>query len=78
MRRVFNDKIWADTCSSTDITLHGSGRAVGKSGIVLQFEKAAESSDFDLTCHVFSIENAVAHLDSSDSSGSGGIKTIER
>ena len=49
--------LWIDTRSSTDNTLHGSGRAVGKSSILLQIEKAAESSDGDLTCHVLSLEN---------------------
>ena len=49
--------LWIDTRSSTDNTLHGSGRAVGKSSILLQIEKAAKSSDGDLTCHVFSLES---------------------
>ena len=42
--------LWVDTRSSTDNTLHGSGRAVEKSGILLQIEKAPEASDGDLTC----------------------------
>ena len=41
--------------SSIDNTLHGSGRAVEKSRILLHIEK-------DLTCYVFSLEDAVAHL----------------
>ena len=41
-----------DTRSSIDNTLYGSGRAVGKSGILLQIEKASEASG-DLTCYVF-------------------------
>ena len=41
--------------SSIDNTLHGSGRAVEKSRILLHIEK-------DLTCYMFSLEDAVAHL----------------
>ena len=37
--------LWLDTRSSTDNTLHSSGRAVEKSGILLQIEKVAESND---------------------------------
>ena len=77
MGRVLTTKFgqWVDTRSSTDNTLHGSGRAVEKSGILLQIEKVAEGSDGDLTCHVFSLEDAVAHLAVSNSSG---ILTIEK
>ena len=39
-------ELWIDTRSST---LHGSGTAVEKSSILLQFEKAAEDGDGDLT-----------------------------
>ena len=67
--------LYLDTRSSTDNTLHGSGRAVEKSSILLQIEKEAESSDDDLTCLVFSLEDAVAHLAVSDASGS---LTIEK
>ena len=42
--------LWIGTRLSTDNTLQGSGRAVGKSGILLQTEKEAERSDGDLTC----------------------------
>ena len=38
---------------------------MGIYGILLQFEKAAESSDEDRTCHMFSLEKTssfVAHL----------------
>ena len=41
--------LWIDARSSTDNTLHGSGRAVEKSGILLQIEKATEASNGDLT-----------------------------
>ena len=54
--------LWIDTRSSTDNTLRGSGRAVEKSGILLQIEKAHEASNGDLTCCVFSLDDPVAHL----------------
>ena len=60
---------------STDNTLHGSGRAVEKSGILLQIEKAPEASNGDLTCYVFSLEDAVAHLSVTNPSG---ILTTEK
>ena len=66
--------LWIDTRSSTDNTLHGSGRAVEKSGILLH-EKASEASNGDLTCYVFSLEYAVTHLNITDPSG---ILTIEK
>ena len=67
--------LWVDTRSSTDNTLHGSGRTVEKSGILLQIEKVPETSNGDLTCYVFSLEDAVAHLSVTDPSG---ILTIEK
>ena len=67
--------LWIDTRSSTDNILHGSGRAVKKSGILLQIEKAPEASNDDLTCYVFSLEDAVVHLSVTDPSG---ILTIEK
>ena len=67
--------LWIDTRSSTNNTLHGSGRAAGKSGILLQIEKAPEASNGDLICYVFSLEDAVAHLSVTDPSGS---LTIEK
>ena len=54
--------LWIDTRLSTDNTLHGSGRAVEKSEKLLQIEKAPEASNGDLTCYVFSLEDAVTHL----------------
>ena len=48
--------LWIDTCSSIDNTLHDSGRAVEKNGILLQIEKALETSGGDLTCYVFSLK----------------------
>ena len=67
--------LWIDTRSSIDNTLHGSGRAVEKSGTLLQIEKAPEARNGDLTCYVFSLEDAVAHLSVTDPSG---ILTIEK
>ena len=61
--------LWIGTRSSTDNTLQGSGRAVEKSDIILQIEKALEASNGDLTCYVFSLEDAVSHLSVIDSSG---------
>ena len=54
--------LWVDTRSSTDNTLHGSVWTVEKSGILLQTEKVPETSNGDLTCYVFSLEDAIAHL----------------
>ena len=54
--------LWVDTHSSTDNTLHGSVWTVEKSGILLQTEKVPETSNGDLTCYMFSLEDAIAHL----------------
>ena len=67
--------LWIDTRFSTNNTFHGIGKAVEKSGILLQTEKAGETSDGDLTCYVFSLEDAVAHLSVTDPSE---ILTIEK
>ena len=67
--------LWIDTRSSTNITLHVSGRAVEKSGILLQIERAAETNGGDLTCYVLSLEDAVAYLSVTDPNG---ILTIEK
>ena len=64
-----------DTRSSTDNNLHGSSRTVEKSGVLLQIEKVPETSNGDLTCYVFSLEDAVAHLSVTDPSG---ILTTEK
>ena len=63
--------LWIDSLSSTDNTLHGSGRAV----VLLRIEKAAETSDGGLTRYVFSLEDGVAHLAVTNPSG---ILTIEK
>ena len=66
--------LWIDTRSSIDNTLHGNGRAVDK-GMILQIEKEAEASGGDLMCHVFVLEEAVAHL---KFGGPYGILTTEK
>ena len=60
--------LWIDMRSSTGNTLHGSGREMGKSGILLQIEKVPEASNGDLTCYVFSLEDTVTHLSVTDPS----------
>ena len=67
--------LWTDTRSSTDNTLHGSGRAVEKSGILFQIEKVPEAGGGDLTCCLFSFEDALAHISVTDPNG---ILTIEK
>ena len=68
--------LWIDTRSSTNNTLHGSGsKAVEKSGILLQTEKAPETSGGDLKCYLFSFEDAVTRLSVTDSSA---ILTFEK
>ena len=69
-----NFGLWVDTRSNTDNTLHGSGRTVEKSGILLQIEKVSEACG-DLMCYVISLEDAVAHLSVTNPSG---ILTIEK
>ena len=67
--------LWTDIRSSTDNTLHSSGRAVEKSGIFLQIGKESEASNGDLMCYVFSLEDAVAHRSVTDPSS---ILTIKK
>ena len=66
--------LWIGTRLSTDNILHSSGRAVEKSGILLQIEKTSEASS-DPMCYVFGLEDAVAHISVTDP---GGILTIEK
>ena len=68
-------ELWIDTRSVTDNTLHGSGRPVNQSGILLQIEKAPEASGGDLPCYMFSLKDAVAHLSVTNPSS---ILTIEK
>ena len=67
--------LWIDTRSSTSNTLHGSGMVVQKSAILLQMEKTPEASNGDLTCYVFSFEDAVPYQSVTDPSE---ILTIEK
>ena len=67
--------LWIDTRSSTNNILHGSGRAVEKSGILLQIEKALEASGGDLICHAFSLEDTMPLLNVTNPSS---ILTIEK
>ena len=53
--------LWIDMRSSTDNTLHGSGKTVDKSGVLLQIDKVGEASG-NLTCHVFAIADSVLHI----------------
>ena len=57
--------LWIDTRSSTDNTLHGSGKAVEK-GILIQIEKVPEASNCDLMCYIFSLEDTVTHISVTD------------
>ena len=67
--------LWIGTRLSIDNTIHGSGRIVEKSGILLQIEKVPEASNGDLTCYVFKLEDALAHFNVTDPSR---ILTIEK
>ena len=67
--------LWIDTHLSTNNTLHGSGRIVQKSGILLQIEKALEANNGDLTCYIFILEDALAHLSANIPEG---ILTIKK
>ena len=67
-------ELWIDTRLSTNNIFHGSGRALEKSAILLQIKKAPETGG-DLTCFVFSLEDAVVHLSFTNPSG---ILTIEK
>ena len=66
--------LWMDTHSSTDNTLHGSGRIVNQD-IKLQITKAYEASGDYLMCYVFSLEHPLTHLSATDP---GGILAIEK
>ena len=47
--------LWIDLKSSNDNRLRGSGRTVERSEILLQIERAADVSDGDLVCYLFSL-----------------------
>ena len=53
--------LWIDMRSSINNSLHGSGKTVDKSGVLLQIDKMGEASG-DLTCHVFAITDSVLHI----------------
>ena len=57
--------LWIAVRSSHDNQLHRSGRTVERSGILFQIERAADTSDGDLVCYVFLLEDAVAYLNTS-------------
>ena len=61
--------LWIDTRLSTYNIFHRRGMAAEKSGISIEVEKTAESSDGDLTYHVFSLEDTVALLAVTNHSG---------
>ena len=67
--------LWIDTGSNTNNILHGSCRAVAKSGILLQIEKKYEANDGVFTCLVFSLEDKTARLNVTNPSD---ILTIEK
>ena len=67
--------LWIDTRSSIDNTLHGIGRAVEKSGILLEIQRVSGTSNDVLKCYVLSHEDAVTHLSVTNPSG---ILTIEK
>ena len=77
MEGVFKNKIWIMDRHTLEHwhTLHCSGRIIEKSGIFLQIWKVPEASDGDLTCYVFSLEDALVHLSVTDPCG---ILTIEK
>ena len=66
--------LWIDTCSRIDNTVHGKGRAVEKSDILVAIKKVPEAGG-DLMCYAFSLEDALAHLSVNDP---GGILMIEK
>ena len=72
-----DDNIWVMDRYTFEYWQHSSRQwqGSGKSGILLQIEKAPKTINGDLTCYVFSLEDVVAHLNVTDSSG---ILTIEK
>ena len=46
-------------------------------GMLLQMEKAPETSDGDLTCYAFSFEDALTNVGVIENPGADGILTIE-
>ena len=58
MGRNFNKNIWSmDRYTFKQAkSLHGTGRATEKNGILLQVKKAAGGNHGDLTCHVSTLK----------------------
>ena len=77
MEGIFNNKIWIMDPHTFEHWQNSSrhGRIVEKSGTLLQIEKVPEASDGDLTCYVFSLEDALALISVTNPSG---ILTIEK
>ena len=67
--------LWIDTRPSIDNIPHRSGRVVEKSGILLEIQKVSGTTNDDLKCYLFSLEDAVTHLSVTDPSS---ILTIEK
>ena len=67
--------LWINTGSNTNKILHGSCRAVAKSGILLQIEKECEANGGVIKCHVFSPDDPTARLNLTNPSD---ILTIEQ
>ena len=53
--------IWINVKSSIDSALYGNGRTVEKSENFLQIEIGTGICNDDVTCHVSSLEDSVAH-----------------
>ena len=68
-------RIWINTYSSTDNTLHRSGRAIERIKILLQIEKACRIRDKGSFTPKFFVDDAVNQTDFSNRSG---ILTIEQ
>lgn len=49
--------------------INGNNRVVEKSSILLQIEKQRKSSDGDLTCYMYNLDDAVAHVAISNCKG---------
>ena len=69
--------LWIDTRTSIDNTLHGGSRRVEK-GMLLQIQKAPETSGGNLTCYLFTFEDEVAHLSVIENPGAEGILIIKK
>ena len=66
--------VWVYTRSSKDNIFYGSARTVEKNVILLQIQKATESSNSDLRCNLFRLEDTAAFLATTDSNEILSIK----